>query len=375
MELKGISEGQVVPSYRALCELLDEPVKSSNAKKAQLKEWERYFKFHKVKGDRYAICIEEIYETPLPERIRVDDIYSALVQVILCDYLRMPDKLIDGSLILTKKQLYEVCGMVNSKYIEPTEKEIVVANFERENKLSRQSSKWLMNKFNTRVNSRLNNIIYKVLNRLKRKKYIIYDDYYIITENVDGCSVKREANGHERNAYLNICQKAKNKLGITYVNDYNSKEFYKTVQEMIYEEFGWESCYQYIRINYADGFTQVNYELSKKELMEEINKNRTAINTQVVKMFERLVREDYKKNRDMVIDLKQELAPKLAVGSFTENQLDNIVTDNEVNEAYDVKVLHKNYIQLQQQLIDMFIKLIEEEEIHELTQDYQGGEL
>lgn len=373
MELKGISEGQVVPSYRALCELLDEPVKSSNAKKAQLKEWERYFKFHKIKGDRYAICIEKIYETPLPERIRVDDIYSALVQVILCDYLRMPDKLIDGSLILTKKQLYEVCGMVNNKYIEPSEKEIIVANFERENKLSRQSSKWLMNEFNTRVNGRLNNIIYKVLNRLKKKKYIIYDDYYVITENVDGCSVKREANGHERNAYLNICQKAKNKLGITYVNDYNSKEFYKTVQEMIYEEFGWESCYQYIRINYADGFTQVNYELSKKELMEEINKNRTAINTQVVKMFERLVREDYKKNRDMVIDLKQELAPKLAVGSFTENQLDNFVTDNEVNEIYDIKVLHKNYIQLQQQLIDMFIKLIEEEEIHELAQDYQGG--
>ena len=373
MNLSNIKPKQIISSYKALCQLLEEPVKSSDSKKAQLKDWERYFRFHKKEDDRYAIVIDEIYETPLPERMRVDDIYSALVQVILCDYLRMPDKLIDGSLIVTKKQLYEICGMVNERYIEQSAKELAIESFERNNKLTHQSSKWLLNEFNSRVNSRLSNIIYKVLTRLKKKKYILFDDYYVITEKVDGVVVSREANGHERNAYLNICQKVKKEQDITFINDYNSKKFYKAVRKKIQEEYGWDNCYQYLRINYADGFTQMNYELSKKELMVEINKNRAAINDQVVKMFERLIREDYKKNRDKVIELKQELAPKLAVGTYSNSKLNSIVSDREVSEVCDTKVLHENYVQLQQQLIDMFIKLIEEEEIHELTNEFAQG--
>lgn len=371
MNLTNIKAKQEVQSYKALCSLLDEPIKTSNAKKAQLKEWERYFKFHKKKGDRYVIVIDEIYETPLPERMRVDDIYSALVQVILCDYLRMPDKLVDGSLIVTKKQLYEICGMVNERYVVQPDKDIAIEDFERSNQLTHQSSKWLLNEFNMRVNSRLSNIIYKVLTRLKKKKYIMFDDYFVITEKVNGVAVKREANGHERNAYLNICQKVKNEQNITYINDYNSKEFYNAVRKKIQEEYRWDDCYQYIRINYADNFTQINYELSKKELMDELNKNKEAVNEHIVSMFERLVREDYKKNRSKVIEMKQDLAPKLAVGKYSDSQLNSLVSDREVSEACDTKVLHENYVQLQQQLIDIFIRLIKEEEIQELAQDLE----
>ena len=108
MNLKNIKPKQIVNSYRQLCELLEEPVKTSDSKKAQIKEWERYFSFHKKENDRYALVIDEVYDTPLPEAIRVDDVYSALVQVILCNYLRMPEKLINGSLIVTKKRLYEI---------------------------------------------------------------------------------------------------------------------------------------------------------------------------------------------------------------------------------------------------------------------------
>lgn len=45
-----LSEGLEVKNYRALCELVGEEPKTGNGKKAQLKEWERFFAMEKVKG-------------------------------------------------------------------------------------------------------------------------------------------------------------------------------------------------------------------------------------------------------------------------------------------------------------------------------------
>lgn len=369
MEITNIKAGLCVKNYKALCCLLNEPVKNGNAKKAQLKEWERYFSFHKKDNDKYILVIDEVYDTPLPEAIRVDDVYSALVQVILCNYLRMPEKLINGSLIVTKKRLYEICGMVNHNYIDVPTKTALLYDFEKSNGLSHKSGKWTVNEFNMRVNSRLNNILYKVLNRLKKKKYIIYDDYYEITEIINGIPISREASGYERNAYLNACQNVKNNLGITYINDYNSGAFYNAVREYIKEEYGWDSCYEYIRINYADKFTQQYCDISRQELQMEIDKNRAIINEHIVEMFERLIREDYKKNRTKIHELKKASAPKLAVGSIKDSSLETVVSDKEINEKYEVKTYNDNYIQLQQQLVDIFIKLIISEEMHDIERN------
>jgi hypothetical protein len=51
----------VVNNYKILCELLDWKVSSNNTKKAQLKELERYVRYHK-EGNKYII--DEIFEEP-----------------------------------------------------------------------------------------------------------------------------------------------------------------------------------------------------------------------------------------------------------------------------------------------------------------------
>lgn len=56
-----LSEGLEVKNYRALCELVGEEPKTGNGKKAQLKEWERFFAVEKVKGSQKMI-VTEIYE-------------------------------------------------------------------------------------------------------------------------------------------------------------------------------------------------------------------------------------------------------------------------------------------------------------------------
>lgn len=54
MNLSNIEIGKVYKNYKVLCEVLDEPIKTGNAKIAQLKEWNRHMKLIKI-GYKYKV--------------------------------------------------------------------------------------------------------------------------------------------------------------------------------------------------------------------------------------------------------------------------------------------------------------------------------
>ena len=65
MDREKLSQLQIWEYYKysELCALLGEPEKQGNSKKAQEKEWERYFEFEKIgknKGARYIV--DDIYD-------------------------------------------------------------------------------------------------------------------------------------------------------------------------------------------------------------------------------------------------------------------------------------------------------------------------
>lgn len=62
MKVGNLEVNMVIKNYKELCLLLNQEAKTSNSKKAQLKDWERYFKFHK---DGQKIIIDEIYDDVL----------------------------------------------------------------------------------------------------------------------------------------------------------------------------------------------------------------------------------------------------------------------------------------------------------------------
>ena len=61
MNIENLEEGMEVKNYKELCKLLEMPVKTSNSKKSQMKELERYVDFEQ-KGQK--IIIQEIYSQP-----------------------------------------------------------------------------------------------------------------------------------------------------------------------------------------------------------------------------------------------------------------------------------------------------------------------
>lgn len=75
-----IKEGMRVPSYREMCRLLEQPIKTGKSKQLQCMDWERYFSYHK-EGNSYII--DEIYENPLPKiDLRGEGNYSKYVNEI-----------------------------------------------------------------------------------------------------------------------------------------------------------------------------------------------------------------------------------------------------------------------------------------------------
>lgn len=61
MKIENLKEGMKIKNYRALCELLEEKTKAGNSKISQLREFERYFAYHK---DKNAFIIDKIYNEP-----------------------------------------------------------------------------------------------------------------------------------------------------------------------------------------------------------------------------------------------------------------------------------------------------------------------
>lgn len=358
MNLNKIVVGQVIKNYKELCSLLEEKIRTNTKDKTpQLEEWSRYFKYHK-QGNSFVI--DEIYNNPLPEPFRTDDVYSAYIQVILCNYLIQPENLKNNcSCLLTKKQLFNLCGMVNNSYINDGQKHDIIEKFKKENDLSYESTKWQVNQLNQKVNSRLTNILYRSLTRLQKKRYIVYFDHYTISEKdtKTNSTVLRDTTDNEISIYLSESNSLKDKMGINYLNDYNSETFYNTLNHMLLEKYGWNSCFKQIKIIIAKGYMEKAYHDSLNQLKEEIDKNKKCVNSNVADMFLKLIDMEFEKNRQEVNEKRKEIANSIW-GEVSECWID----DKHVKEKYpNQKILNYDYTKLQKELVDLFIKINNED--------------
>ena len=111
-----LSIGFIIKNYKELCKLLNQEPTTGNAKKAQHKEWQRYFNYEKS-GQKYIIT--EIYDNPLQKNdkrsLGNSSIYVQHIELILLNYL---SKQQGYTATLTLKRWFLLMGMINPKYIE-----------------------------------------------------------------------------------------------------------------------------------------------------------------------------------------------------------------------------------------------------------------
>lgn len=253
MNLKNITEETVIKNYKEMCTILEEPILNGNSKRAQLKEWARYFDYER---DGHKYIIKEVYASPLPEDFSNNDIYSKYVQTILVKYLKESGK---GEFTMT--QLLRLCGFVNENWNDVTalNRYIDIQN------ISFAKAMYYYNQLYCHVYSYCTKAITRCLNRLSVRGFLNWNKVLYIQIGKE----KHMATKEEIQKYLNITFGIKQEMGIKYTNAYNKNEYYKKIDNKL-KECGWNTAFYLIHIVYATNYINDMIKESENEYKEAL---------------------------------------------------------------------------------------------------------
>lgn len=266
INISNLTVGMEVKNYRAMCVLLDEPVKTGNAKKAQIKTWERYFKYEKVKGSQKMI-ITEIFESPKKKvDKRTDGVYVKAIETILLHELA---KRKDYTATFTKNALWHRLGMVNDNY-----KKIPNADLKT---LDNCITDFEINHFYQRADSRLTGILNSALDSMQNRWVIEYTNQYRIVDNYGN---RRVAEDIDVMNIITLKNKVKHMLGCANEQEIFLKmktaEFYKILNHYYSHYFNWKYVYKEFKLIFNVHVVRDEIPKVEMELQRELLNGRVA---------------------------------------------------------------------------------------------------
>ena len=273
--------GNTIKNYKQMCFILEDEIKSGNAKKAELKTWKQYFNFYN-EGQKYIIV--EIYEA-LNLKDDNRSIYSSLIEVILSDILiKEPSH----TLRCTKSQLFNLLGMANSSYSK-NRMEV------KDDEIKRYND-WYIRDFYVHTNRKLSQITESALLSMKKRCLIDYTQETMISEN----NISRIANNDDKEKLLEVKSEILNEMNYKKIPLYRFNDFYKKVNEKLKERYNWNYSYEEYNITY----TQKYLLKFSQNSSEEIQNMKRQLNTSVIKFLDCQAEEFYFKNKQEGFSLK-----------------------------------------------------------------------
>ena len=268
--------GLVIKNYKLLCHLLNEEEKKANSKKAQEKEWRRFFDWEK-QGQKYIII--EIYTEPLEKddkrSLGNKSIYVPHIELLLLNYL---SKQQGFKATLTLKKIFLLMGMINPNYIEEN-RDMLKTKHEH-------ITNYQINHFYQRTYQKLRKIIFDTLRNLKNRCLIDYDELIminIIEPDINGIlhTSIRSATDEEKKNITAAKKIILNEMGlesITLVHlKFKHEEFYNKVNMLLKNEYN---------INYV--YTDIKILFTREHIIQaleqaEINMEKLMLNNKVIK--------------------------------------------------------------------------------------------
>ena len=295
--------GQVVKNYKELCALLGEEFKQGgDSRKAQLKEFARYFEWEKS-GQKFLIT--DIYDTPLPkEDGRNKGKYVKCIEIILLNYL---SKQKGYTYTLSKKKWWELLGMVNRKYDNVSQEELL--------EIDPVITKFEIRQYYQRCNKKLEEILFSALRSLSSRKLIDWGIETVIVTRNQGKTHFRVANEFEKKMILRAERYVLHKIMhlekmFNVFAKQKQDEFYRLVNEILEDSLDkdWQYYYKQVKIIYnhdqvIEAIPDIEAELRKLEL-----------NDKVVNALNEHAEEKYRKERKKYEDNTAKLFEKLVNG-------------------------------------------------------------
>ena len=328
--------GQIVKNYKELCALLGEEFKQGgDSRKAQLKEFARYFEWEKS-GQKFLIT--DIYDTPLPkEDGRNKGKYVKCIEIILLNYL---SKQKGYTYTLSKKKWWELLGMINRKYDNVSQEELLEIN--------PVITKFEIRQYYQRCNKKLEEILFSALKSLSSRKLIDWEiETVIVTRNQEKTHY-RVANVFEKKMILRAERYVLHKIMhlekmFNVFAKQKQDEFYRLVNEILEDSLDkeWQYYYKQVKIIYnhdqvIEAIPNIEAELRKLEL-----------NDKVVNALNEHAEEKYRKERKKYEDNSAKLFEKLVNGEdISEEKIfkipDTYVMAQELLTDELIRLGHKN---------------------------------
>ena len=222
--ISALSSQKSLESYRDLCLILDEPVKSGNSRIAQEKQFKYYFNYH---YNNKKITVDNILPKPIiPYQTYNSELKSLLITVFCQILIEYQNKYPDVPFYITSSKLANLMGCVNDEFLAyyhkrfqltynvesnlfvrkdistgfPLHKENTILNLRQNAEKNNSNIKpvdstdlKITNDFYERVSRSYKPLINEIIDYLERK-HILYPqyDYYATFVSVDNSTISCE---------------------------------------------------------------------------------------------------------------------------------------------------------------------------------------
>lgn len=296
-------------TYKKLCEILNEPYKNGNAKKAQLKEWQRYFDYEKIDN---KFLILDIYSEPLEKEYQypANAIYIKYIEALLLSLLASTE----GNMItIAPQSLYKTFGMINDNFtqvqrLEPDER------LKELQKVHSYMTEFEINDFFERCKSKFSKVIKGAFNSLQKRMLIKYSEeyeYYVLEKenlfdirpNPKMTIRKYIADADDIEYILKVKRETLLKYGCEEESQIYLKKktlpYYNEINRRVKEERNWIGLYKVYVINYC---RDTSIEALEKD---QIALQKYGLNEALIKYIDEQAIKNYDKTKNIPKDSEQ----------------------------------------------------------------------
>lgn len=382
-------EGEIISNYKELCVRMGEEVKSSNSKKSQIKNWQRFMDIEKIEGTKQYL-IKEIYKYPKAKESTERGIYVKLIEMILlCEFKKSGQY----TCHYTKTQLFQKLGMINDNYL-----------YKNREKGLQECSKyediayWDIEHFMSRTSGKLHSILMSAFKSLSRRCVLNYEEQMIILERIpkeeefkqvfkelqDKEEIdieerwedprkkyflkKKEANKEEIKIVLETQSEVLKEMELTEKPWNNMRVFKQKVDKKLQDRYNWETAYKEYVLVWSPEYLDRNIGIVKQELKRVIRENKLSLNSNVIEALNLQAKQlkdkneiEYSINQQIYKEAEAEELKKLKEGGLGIQRVNEYKIRKE-RGIPKIPEYKDNYILNQQRLADIFIKIEGKEE-------------
>lgn len=278
--------GMELKSFAELCRIVGgNPKAKGNSRASMIKEFERHIVWEKARPGSNAIAITEIYEKPLPKKMRADNKYD--MDVLTClqwadQKWRVEANAEERS--YTMRDLLVLCGFTSNRWNQIPSKAKAELREAFRNGIPKSSEAQMfkfLNDLSYHVNNYCGNVIDRSLERLVRDGNIEYVRKWYLVEDSEGF---RDATPHEQGECERLYSEVKESLQIKRPNLYTSSGLYKEVNMSLWKSLKLRRAFKTRRVALTPTYPLV----TREDYLAAAGR----INALSVEQFERCIEND-----------------------------------------------------------------------------------